>query len=327
MALAAAACDRGREQTGGSGLVPTGLGSSRRTDLTGRRAASPVPISTEPLPSPDATDPAPSPDGSASEPSGGGASSPVAPPSSTSSDPIAEAARNLLESGHPALWSRAAALGPEDLTIRVRSEVRNEAGELVGLAGFNMRDVHGFRDSPKCNLLVFELAFRGGFVVPLVGRQVGWGFPSSDMLGADAADGFIHGGWAQVRRRPRASELNLDRENGHALVAVGTSAIGGTPGHMALLDWVDALDRGRGGEIRRISFMGWEANVREGARYNRMHWATTAAVPRARFLGIHILELRAAAPGGEVAVLGDGPLRPTEVMNLEGRRGSASDEE
>lgn len=321
LAAGLGACDRGRRDGGGDGLVSTGLGSSRRASRTGSAAVTPVPV--EPAPQPDPPPNAPdvstgAPDGSAA-PDFTEAEAGEGRPSSE--DPVAAAARELLEHGDTLAWRREAALEPEDLTIRVRSEVRREDGELVGLAGFNLRDVNGFRDSPKCNLFVFELAFRAGFVVPLVGRHVGWGFPSSDMIGADAADGHIAGSWARVVRRPDARGLNLDRENGHAVVAVGTSAIGGTPGHMALIDWVDRLELTREGDVRLLDFLGWEANVREGARYGRMHWATPAVVPRARFLAIHVLDLRAAEPGHEVAVLGDGPLRPTEVMNLEGQGG------
>jgi len=210
------------------------------------------------------------------------------------------------------------ALSDEDLTIRISSEVRDQRGELVGFAGFNVSDVQGYRDSPKCNLLVFEVAFRAGFVVPLIGRTVGWGFPSSEMLAVDAADGNIFGRWAEARSRPVAADLNIDRENGHALVAVASSSTVGAHGHMAVIDWIDDLDVTRQGEIRRVSFLGWEANMSEGARYGRMHWGTTAIAATARFDGIFILELRAAEPDHEIALLGRGPRRPTGIANLEG---------
>jgi hypothetical protein len=249
----------------------------------------------------------------------------IAPPSSdervaAQDDPVAEAAAELLNESEVLHWSQAGVLGPDDLTIRIQTPVLDRNGELVGHAGFNLRALHGYRDAPKCNLLAFEIAFRAGFVVPLVGRALGWGFPASGMLADDAADGRITGDWALVRRRPDARELNIDRELGAGFLAVGSAAVEGRYGHVAVIDWIDGLELTREGEVQYLSFLGWEAKPGEGARYGQVRFASTAGDPDARFEAIYILELRPAEPGNEVAVIGSRPLNPTAALNLEGGR-------
>lgn len=257
---------------------------------------------------------------------------PSAPPAITSAgagtdveqDPVSAAAAELLANTTAEHWSLDGAIGPDDLTIRISTEVTNRQGEILGEAGFNLGVHGGFRGAPKCNLLAFEIAFRAGFVVPLIGRDVGWGFPSSEMLANDALDARIAGNWARVRSRPNAREVNLDRENGAAFFAVARSAIHGRPGHIAVVDWIEEMSVNREGDVRMVAFMGWEANTREGARYGRVVFATTEVVQYARFDRIYLLELRAAEPGNEVALLGDGPRNPTRVYNHEGENGASS---
>jgi hypothetical protein len=106
---------------------------------------------------------------------------------------------------------------------------------------------------------------------------------------------------------------------GTAFMAVARAAIFGRPGHVAIIDWVENLALTREGDIRVLSFMGWEANTTVGARYNRITFSTTDAVPTSRFDYIYILELRAAEPGNEVALIGRGPRNPSSgIVNLEG---------
>lgn len=237
---------------------------------------------------------------------------------SETEDPIATAAAELIEHSDALNWSRPGSLGSDDLTIRIQTEVFDREGQLVGHAGFNLRALHGYRNTPKCNLLAFELAFRAGFVVPLVGRRLGWGFPASGMLATDASDGQITGDWAIVRRRPIASEINLDREIGTAFVAVGSAAVPGRYGHVAIIDWVDGLELTRDGrQVQYLSFLGWEANPVEGARYRTIRFTSRDKDPDARYSSIHILELRTAEPGNEVSVIGPRPRRPTAALNLE----------
>jgi hypothetical protein len=240
--------------------------------------------------------------------------------SPSNDDPIAEAAAELFESSQVLSWSQPGSLGPEDLTIRIQTPITNSEGEVIGMADFNLRALNGYRNSPKCNLLAFEVAFRAGFVVPLVGRVLGWGFPASGMLVSDAADGEIRGDWAVVRRRPVASEINLDRDNGLGLMVVGSAARQGRYGHVALIDWVDALELTREGEIAHISFMGWEAKPNVGARYGEIGFTSIAHDPAARFAAIYILELRSAELGNEVAVIGSRPRNPTQAINMESGR-------
>ncbi len=304
-------------------LVTVDLVQSRGAVTTSKRSATPAPINTNKRSVLDA--PSPAHDASASpEALGPNASltdmrsTPPAGRSNDRLDPVAAAAAELLEQSQIIRWSQLGSLGPEDLTIQISTDVTNRRGEVRGAARFNLAAVHGYKDLPKCNLLAFEIAFRAGFVVPLVGRTVGWGFPSSEMLANDALDYEMRGRWAEVRRRPDAREANLDRENGHNLLAVSRAAVHGRPGHVAVIDWIEELVLNREGEIRMLSFMGWEANTRVGARYERIVFATTETYASSRFDRIFILDLREAEPGNEVAMIGRGPRNPTEVQNLEG---------
>jgi hypothetical protein len=230
---------------------------------------------------------------------------------------VAAAAAEIVGRGQSVRWSQRGSLGPGDLTIGVETTVTNRRGEALGTARFNLAAVHGFKDLPKCNLFAFEVAYRAGFVVPLVGRPVGWGFPSSEMLANDALDYEMHGGWAHVLRRPDAQGINLDRENGHALDAVARAAVTGRPGHVAVIDWVESLTLDRDGEIRVLELMGWEANSRVGAQYDRIVFATTTAYPGSRFDRVYVLDLREAVAGDELTLVGRGPQNPTDVQNLE----------
>lgn len=244
-------------------------------------------------------------------------SSAAVPEPEEGTDRVGEAGAELLRRSQASRWSLDGELTDEDLTIEVRTEVTDRRGEVLGEAGFNLSAVLGFQGVPKCNLLAFEIAYRAGMVVPLVGRRVGWGFPSSEMLANDALDGEISEGWAAVRQRPEAETINLDRELGAGFFVVGRARVHGRPGHVAVVDWVEELALDREGEVRVIAFMGWEANTREGARYGRVVFATTQAHPQARFDHVYVLELRPAEPGREVITLGDGPENPTQVLNLE----------
>jgi hypothetical protein len=233
-------------------------------------------------------------------------------------DPIGDAAAGLLERSQAINWTRDGALTPSDLTIRIQTMTTDRRGEVTGQAGFNLDSVHGFAGLPKCNLLAFEIAYRAGFVVPLVGRAVGWGFPSSEMIADDARDNAIVGDWARVRLRPVASEVNLDRENGVGFMAVARASVYGRFGHVAIIDWIEQLALTSAGDIRVLTFMGWEANGSQGARYTRINFMTNDTNPQSRFDFIYILELRAAEPGREVAMIGSGPRNPTEVFSMEG---------
>jgi hypothetical protein len=321
-----AACGQGRgdEAEGPASLVSTGLSHSRQG---GDRGAPPSPR--DPRPPPAAVvGPAESPPELAS-PVGPDSPAPLPdaaalPPlvplrgAAAHDDPIGDAAAGLLERSQAVNWSRDGTLTQSDLTIRLRTVVTDGRGGVAGEAGFNLDVVHGFRGLPKCNLLAFEIAYRAGFVVPLIGRSVGWGFPSSEMIADDARDFDIVGDWARVRRRPVASEVNLDRDNGVGFMAVARASLYGRFGHVAIIDWVEDLALTSQGDIRVLSFMGWEANGTEGARYRRITFTTTDTNPSSRFDYVFLLELRAAEPGNEVAMIGSGPRNPTEVFNLEG---------
>ncbi len=159
----------------------------------------------------------------------------------------------------PGRWAKAGRLGPEDLA----SDFATKA--VGGVARFNVRDAGGYVGANKCNLFVFEALRRGGFLVPLVPRGRGWGYPTTNALVEDAADGTMRRGWAEVVRGEGAERLEARLRSGRPLLLVG-SGTDGRNGHAALLERVHRVDLGPDGRLVRIEFDGWEARSADGAR-------------------------------------------------------------
>ena len=67
-----------------------------------------------------------------------------------------------------------------------------------GLEVFSVLDAEGYAGFLKCNLLVFELAYRAGLRVPVMSRNRGWTYPGPLSVGRMLVAGEVVGGWAQV---------------------------------------------------------------------------------------------------------------------------------
>ena len=172
---------------------------------------------------------------------------------------VAKAAEGL-SAGDPMRWSRDGRLGPADLG----SDFQSGAPERP--ARFNVRDAGGYAGENKCNLFVFEAARRAGLRVPLVPRARGWGYPTTNALVADAADGRLQRGWGQVVRGADAETLDAELRAGHGALLLVGSGSEGRSGHAALLERVRRVDLDDSGRPVRIEFDGWEARSSDGAR-------------------------------------------------------------
>jgi len=135
-----------------------------------------------------------------------------------------------------------------------------------GEARFNVRDANGYQGYYKCNLFALEVARRSGLQVPVVAREAGWGFPSSNRITQDASDGSLQAGWAKVATgaSPAAMQEAL-RAGEVAFLLVGSGA-GDRHGHMAVVERPRAIEYDDAGQVQRIVFDGWEAQP-GGARH------------------------------------------------------------
>ncbi len=201
----------------------------------------------------------------------------------------------MLSGGDPAVWGREGRLGPEHLTCEYTSR------GIDGLEAFNVLDSDGYQGDLKCNLFAFEMAYRAGLQVPLVGRGRGWGYPGPEAVVDHLAEGGVIGQWARPVRRPDLESLNRELERGAAFLLVGAGRPG-SAGHMGVVDQVHELELASTGVIQRIEYSGWEAGSR-AAGYARRTWRI------GRYSEIHLVQLR-DPPEGEprVVPLGFGPL-------------------
>ncbi len=199
---------------------------------------------------------------------------------------VQEVAAEMLAPERARVWGRGGRLSPQDLTNTFAVFLPDG-----GVVGFNVLDAEGFVDRYKCNLFVFELAYRAGLRIPMAGRLRGWGYPGPDEVLRQIARGSFDESWAVP-----ASHLDYD-ELQHAtglgipfiLVAEGRE---GRAGHMGFIDVVHHIEHDGIDRVLRIEYSGWEANG-DGAHYRRRTWAIQ------RFASIHLLELR--QPQGEQA--------------------------
>lgn len=191
-------------------------------------------------------------------------------------------------------WSKEGTLTPRDLASPLATPTKE------GTAHFNVRDAQGYRDAFKCNLFALEAARRAGFQVPVVARERGWGFPTSNALTHDAADGRLRGDWARVIRGSELGGLPEKLAQGELGVVLTGSGTEGRHGHMAVVERIHRMELDAHGELSRIEFDGWEAR-KDGAQHlTRRTWSRDGAVDdqrRARtgFGRIELLALRPAA--------------------------------
>jgi hypothetical protein len=187
---------------------------------------------------------------------------------------------------HPAFataWGRDGRLSSDDLTNDFVSFGQD------GIYAFNVLDADGYVEHYKCNLFAFELAYRAGLVVPVIGRPRGWGYPSPAELLRSLDEGSLDGRWATEVSFLSDEELTWAVEMGVPLMllADGTE---GRAGHMGIIDEVHDIQRDEWGNIIRVEYSGWEANG-DAARYERRIWGPL------RFKDIYVLELH--EPGEE----------------------------
>jgi hypothetical protein len=220
-------------------------------------------------------------------------------------DRVREAAGEMLETGRAEVWGREGELDAGDLSCSYASEHPD------GLAAFNVLDSAGYRDALKCNLFAFELAYRAGLIVPLIGRARGWSYPGPDglilMIEGGGAD--VDGRWARLADGLSPEELGEATDAGRVFLIVG-SGLRARPGHVGVIEQIHLLERTPRGRISRVEYTGWETSAR-GARHARFSWRP------GRFFSTHLLELRAAAQGESQIVLAGDPPQCASLLDAE----------
>jgi len=176
------------------------------------------------------------------------------------------AASGMLRNGNPADWGREGTLDANDLASNFSTET---AG---GVARFNVRDARGYQGYYKCNLFALELARRGGFQVPVIGRARGWGYPAPNGVTDDAADGQLNRDWARVATGMTADQIDGAITSGRGAFMLTGHGNGDRAGHMGIIERIHEIDYDDQGNIRRVIFDGWEAR-RNGAQHlTRRTW-------------------------------------------------------
>jgi Rod binding domain-containing protein len=199
-------------------------------------------------------------------------------------------------------WAKDGALQARDLMADVKNTPSGER------ANANLRDLRGYQGYYKCNLFALEVARRAGFDVPIQPRETGMGYPLSNQITADAADGRMERGWARVVTSASPASLDRGLSDGNRALMLTGAGHDGARGHMAVVEKIHSIDRASDGSIERIVFDGWEARP-DGARHLRERtWNAQGSRgghdPRNGFERIEILELQrpdAAAHGSRPA--------------------------
>jgi hypothetical protein len=181
-------------------------------------------------------------------------------------------------------WGWEGRLTAEDLTNDYAT-----FGSDGQLRAFNVLDAEGFFERFKCNLFVFELAYRAGLLVPVMSRTRGWGYIGPPEVLRQIERGSFDRGWAALADDREIDDLRAATRLGipFVLIAEGRD---GRAGHMGMVDQFHVVERNEEGQIHRIVYSGWEANGDE-ASYQRRTWGLW------RFERIHILELQEPRSG------------------------------
>jgi Rod binding domain-containing protein len=206
---------------------------------------------------------------------------------------LAQAAYALSARADGKQWAKQGTLSPADLSSQLETQT------AAGTARFNVLDAQGYQDSYKCNLFALEAARRAGFEVPVVARPRGWGFPTSESVTADAQDGALRGGWAEVVSPAQVGELPDKLERGELAVMLTGSGLEGRHGHMAVVERIHHVELDKDGSVKRIDFDGYEARVDGAQHLIRRSWNRSGAgedQPLARngFGRIELLALKPA---------------------------------
>jgi Rod binding domain-containing protein len=209
---------------------------------------------------------------------------------------LAQAAYHLAARDGGKQWAREGTLTPQDLSSPIATPADG------GVARFSVLDAQGFRDNYKCNLYALEAARRAGFQVPLVARAQGWGFPTSNTITEDAADGQLRDGWADVVAPEHVQEVGRLLERGEAAVILSGGGDDGRHGHMAVVERIHSIKVGKDGRIQHIEFDGYEARVDGAQHLTRRSWnlyghGQDERAARNGFGRIEMLTLRQARTG------------------------------
>ncbi len=198
------------------------------------------------------------------------------------------------------IWGLEATLTPQHLTNDFMTIEPN------GIAGFNVLDAEGFDDGYKCNLFVFELAYRAGMRIPMIGRIRGWGYPGPNDVLRQVRRGRFYGGWAAIADHLTLDDLREAHELGAVFMVVGEGAEE-RAGHMGMVDEVHQIRHDGIGRILRVTYSGWEANG-DGAHYRRRTWNL------GRYSAIHLIELREPREDEpQCYPIGTGPRLPSDL--------------
>jgi len=179
---------------------------------------------------------------------------------------LQRAAAQMLDGGGAARWAKDGKLDQSDLPSVLNTEAPG------GVARFSVRDANGYQGYYKCNLFALELARRAGLSVPVVAREAGWGFPSSNRMTQDASDGSLDAGWAKVATGASPAAMHGALRAGEAAFLVVGSGQGERHGHMAVIERPRSIDYDAEGQVQRIVFDGWEAQPGGGRHLQERAW-------------------------------------------------------
>jgi Rod binding domain-containing protein len=191
-------------------------------------------------------------------------------------------------------WAREGTLTERDLASKIETQ------SSKGAQHFAVKEAGGYTDAYKCNLFAFEAARRAGFAVPVVNRDSGYGFPTSNSVTTDAQDGSVRGGWADVVSPQRLAELREKLDRGEVALMLSGSGSDGRHGHMAVVEKIHDVKFDKDGQVSRIEFDGYEARA-DGAQHltrrswNRKGHGEDSKLARNGFGQIQMLALRPSA--------------------------------
>ncbi|HKP62482.1 MAG TPA: hypothetical protein VJV78_37365 [Polyangiales bacterium] len=204
-------------------------------------------------------------------------------------------AAQMLDGGGAARWAKDGKLDTSDLPSVLNTEAPG------GVARFSVRDANGYQGYYKCNLFALELARRAGMQVPVVAREAGWGFPSSNRITQDASDGSLDAGWAKVATGASPAAMHGALSAGEAAFLLVGSGQGDRHGHMAVIERPRSIDYDAEGQVQRIVFDGWEAQPGGGKHLTERAWNrlghSGAPGDRNGLTRIEIIQLSRPHPG------------------------------
>jgi Rod binding domain-containing protein len=191
-------------------------------------------------------------------------------------------------------WAREGTLTTRDLASKIETQ------SSKGAQHFAVDEAGGYADAYKCNLFAFEAARRAGFAVPVVNRDSGYGFPTSNSVTTDAQDGSLRGDWADVVSPQKIGELKDKLARGEVALMLTGSGSEGRHGHMAVVEKIHDVQLDEHGQVSRIEFDGYEARQDGAQHLTRRSWnlkghGEDSKLARNGFGSIELLALRPSA--------------------------------